>query len=58
MNGIDRHIKVICNLYKVMKFKVRSNGDDLIIPVKVSKNAKIRNQVPHLTQDTNGKATN
>ena len=29
--------------------------------VKVSKDAKIRNrynQVPHLTQDTNGKATN
>ena len=30
-------------------------------PVKVSKGAKIRNrynQVPHLTQDTNGKVTN
>ena len=25
---------------------------------KVSKGAKIRNQVPHLTQDTNGKVTN
>ena len=31
------------------------------IPFKVSKGAKIRNrynQVPHLTQDTNGKVTN
>ena len=30
-------------------------------PIKVSKGAKIRNrynQVPHLTQDTNGKVTN
>ena len=26
--------------------------------IKVSKGAKIRNQVPHLTQDTNGKVTN
>ena len=25
---------------------------------KVSKGAKIRNQVPHLTRDTNGKVTN
>ena len=32
-----------------------------ILEVKVSKGAKIRNrynQVPHLTQDTNGKVTN
>ena len=34
---------------------------DLLIIIKVSKGAKIRNrynQVPHLTQDTNGKLTN
>ena len=33
----------------------------MIILIKVSKGAKIRNrynQVPHLTQDTNGKVTN
>ena len=43
----------------------RKEGDDLmtcfVIHVKVSYGAKIRNrynQVPHLTQDTNGKVTN
>ena len=33
----------------------------LVASIKVSKDAKIRNrynQVPHLTQDTNGKVTN
>ena len=33
----------------------------ILISLKVSKGAKIRNQynqVPHLTQDTNGKVTN
>ena len=42
---------------KVFK-KVKSSNSAL---VKVSKGAKIRNQynqVPHLTQDTNGKVTN
>ena len=36
-------------------------GKTLVIAFKVSKGAKIRNrynQVPHLTQDTNGKVTN
>ena len=30
----------------------------MLIFFKVSKGAKISNQVPHLTQDTNGKVTN
>ena len=40
----------------------RGNPEQLgQLPIKVSKGAKIRNrynQVPHLTQDTNGKVTN
>ena len=37
------------------------NGSELATYLKVSNGAKIRNrynQVPHLTQDTNGKVTN
>ena len=40
---------------------IASNQMEEIIYIKVSKGAKIRNryiQVPHLTQDTNGKVTN
>ena len=43
------------------KFKQIFMGLFEILFVKVSKGAKIRNlynQVPHLTQDTNGKVTN
>ena len=39
----------------------RKNEYFYMFPIKVSKGAKIRNrynQVPHLTQDTNGKVTN
>ena len=42
-------------LHEMTNYLMRMN------PVKVSKVAKIRNrynQVPHLTQDTNGKVTN
>ena len=44
--------------YRMIKTK---NTILSLILVKVSKGAKIRNrysQVPHLTQDTNGKVTN
>ena len=43
--------------------KVNASSEKSFIKVrtmmkKVSKGAKIRNQVPHLTRDTNGKVTN
>ena len=45
----------------VVATAVRSNAAILLLSVKVSKGTKIRNQynqVPHPTQDTNGKVTN
>ena len=57
-------LKVICQLCCGHYSKIHINdllvGIDLLV-YKVSKVAKIRNrynQVPHLTQDTNGKVTN
>ena len=44
-----------------MSFCINLPGTNEILLGKVSKGAKIRNrynQVPHLTQDTNGKVTN
>ena len=41
--------------------KVQNFQNPDLLKIKVSKSAKIRNrynQVPHLTQDTNGKVTN
>ena len=45
----------------LMSFCINLPGTNVILLGKVSKDAKIRNrynQVPHLTQDTNGKVTN
>ena len=38
--------------------KLKINFKNLTLNDKVRKRANIRNQVPHLTQDTNGKVTN
>ena len=46
---------------KKLRVSVRRGFNLVIFFLKVSKCAKIRNQynqVPHLTQDTNGKVTN
>ena len=43
------------------KIEKKSNFGTTLVRIKVSNGAKIRNrynQVPHLTQDTNGKVTN
>ena len=42
-------------------FKFEHRSENVCVTLEVSKGAKIRNrynQVPHLTQDTNGKVTN
>ena len=55
---LNFHLKTKCSLGMARKSSHMLNR---IMPIKVSKDAKIRNrynQVPHLTQDTNGKVTN
>ena len=46
----------------ILLYQTKSESTNLLkCPRKVSKGAKIRNrynQIPHLTQDTNGKVTN
>ena len=47
--------------FQPMSLVLLSVPSETIGPIEVSKGAKIRNrynQVPHLTQDTNGKVTN
>ena len=54
----SRHVKSICQVGTKKSEHARSSAK---AGVKVSNGAKIRNrynQVPHLTQDTNGKVTN
>ena len=55
--ALDFNYLILVSLY----FALYYNGVKLVFVFKVSKVAKIRNrynQVPHLTQDTNGKVTN
>ena len=52
---------VNCYTARADLFLIYSKPNKIILIKKVSKGAKIRNrynQVPHLTQDTNGKVTN
>ena len=55
----ERNISLLISL--TFGAGAQKNHLNLLKPIKVSKGAKIRNrynQVPHLTQDTNGKVTN
>ena len=63
--SMDHEIRHLINLFTLYKSSIEHNIELLVIPfyhlIEVSKVAKIRNrynQVPHLTQDTNGKVTN
>ena len=53
---IVHRTKPIFDLWREHKYRFCRFA--LVYTLKVSKGAKIRNQVPHLTQDTNGKVTN
>ena len=58
-NLLIAHAKTY-QLYQT-KYRMKQNGRSGPEVIKVSEDAKIRNrynQVPHLTQDTNGKVTN
>ena len=58
-NGLDPETAV--HIYQTYVLPTLVYGLEVTLPEKVSKVAKIRNrynQVPHLTQDTNGKVTN
>ena len=54
-------LEITCRVSFIHALESSVNNGDGATLVKVSKDAKIRNrynQVPHLTQDTNGKVTN
>ena len=65
MQGLPSILSLFCNEFNRFN-NTRARmldylSHDIKITLKVSKGAKIRNrynQVPHLTQDTNGKVTN
>ena len=59
IKGIVSSKNIFAN--KTLTSKISTNSKSKSNKIKVSKDAKIRNrynQVPHLTQDTNGKVTN
>ena len=60
-NNFSAHFIKIISHYKKIGYNINVLQQTACLVVKVSKGAKIRNrynQVPHLTQDTNGKVTN
>ena len=61
LNTLMKHQKTFKNICLHLSRDIRYPTMWYVRPAKVSNGAKIRNrynQVPHLTQDTNGKVTN